>query len=396
MLIEFSVKNFRSIKDKATLSMTPVSRLHTEKSRETFKTNNVLCPNLLKSAGIFGPNAGGKTTLFAGLGFCKSMVMGSAQVMQQGQPIPINAFHFNSKTRKEPSEFHIAFIEDNILFEYDFSTTSERIVHESLVAYPNGKAQLWFDRSYDLRNQNYTWKFGSFFRGNKEAWKIETRENGLFLSLAVQRNSEMLKPVFHWFANRLFVLDSDQMNTGISKEACMDAEKREKITRFMNEADFRIDKIEPNSTDVFQYLFFPKLSSNEEALGISLGKQSDGTKKLFFYSMPWINLIEQDLIFAIDEFDVRLHPLLQEFLIKKFHRESNKAQLIFITHNTHLQKYLSRDQVWFVDKNKAHETELYSLAEFKGIKTEHDIEKRYLRGKYGATPYISELIDEPL
>ena len=101
----------------------------------------------------------------------------------------------------------------------------------------------------------------------------------------------------------------------------------------------------------------------------------------------------------IDELDSKLHPILTQEIIKLFNNpETNpkNAQLIFTTHDTNLlgANLFRRDQVWFTEKDDFEATDLYSLLEFKDedgktIRKDRSFEKDYIRGRYGAIPYIT-------
>ena len=106
-------------------------------------------------------------------------------------------------------------------------------------------------------------------------------------------------------------------------------------------------------------------------------------------------------ILVIDELDARLHPLITHKIIQLFN--SNKynpqeAQLIFMTHDTNLLNpnlfcriLLRRDQIWFTEKNTKGATDLYSLVEYD-IEENSEFESDYIRGKYGAIPFVGNFI----
>ena len=81
-----------------------------------------------------------------------------------------------------------------------------------------------------------------------------------------------------------------------------------------------------------------------------------------------------------------------------FHSKPNSsAQIIFATHDTNLlsSEIFRRDQIWFTEKTRDLETDLYSLAEYKlpdGGKVRQDASyaKDYLRGRYGAIPFFGK------
>jgi uncharacterized protein len=207
MLIEFSVTNFRSVYEKQTLSMVANTDRRMLDSH-CIPTEINAMPFILGSSAIYGPNASGKSSLIAALGFMQNMVMDSAVKVREGQPLNVSAFRFQKKSESELSEFEIHFVEHGIRYQYGFALTREQVVHEWLFAYVGRKSQRWFERTYDSKQKKDDWYFGSYFLGGreKETWKKATRANSLFLSIAVNLNCEQLKPVFYWFANKLCVL----------------------------------------------------------------------------------------------------------------------------------------------------------------------------------------------
>ena len=52
---------------------------------------------------------------------------------------------------------------------------------------------------------------------------------------------------------------------------------------------------------------------------------------------------------------------------------------------------LRRDQIYFAEKNSKSETSLYSLSEIKAVRNDASYEKDYIKGKYGAIPFIKNL-----
>ena len=125
--------------------------------------------------------------------------------------------------------------------------------------------------------------------------------------------------------------------------------------------------------------------------------ESEGTRKLFAFAAPIITSLKEGRVLLIDELDARLHPLITQSIIKLFNSNdtnAKNAQLIFMTHDTNLlsKKIFRRDQIWFVEKDQYEATDLYSLVEYD-ITDEASFESDYIKGKYGAIPYIGNLKD---
>ena len=419
MLIEFKVTNFRSIKETQTLSMVAADALK-ELEGNTFDSGVVNLPKLIRSSVIYGPNASGKSNLIAALAFMEGMVRESAREAQVGEPIDITPFRLDAASRSEDTEFEIHFIAENVRYQYGFSLNAERITSEWLYAYPHGSPQKWFERQYDSKNNKYEYKYSPLFEKKKlrEERDKYTIENNLYLSVAVQKNSQQLLPVFTWFQKKLnYILSMNHLGNGQTSSFCQDLEGKNKVLAFMNAAGIVVKDLifekKPfplemlsNFTDEYKQKLLKLVESSnsfetkllyqsndeKELITFDLDEESDGTQALFAFAARWLGLLENDEILFLDEIDTSLHPLLVHHLVKLLNCSNSKAQLVFTTHDTTLlsQRIMRRDQVWFVEKDKAQSTQLYSLSDFSPRKNEA-LEKGYLSGRYGAIPFLSEL-----
>lgn len=419
MLIEFSVTNFRSIRETQTLSM--VSSKYYKELGDTncFDPKLPRFPKLLHTAVVYGPNAAGKSNLLRAFYFMRRFVLESHS-HQEGVPIDIASFALSSELSAKPSEFEIIFIHDKVRYHYGFAILENRITREILSAYPGSKAQLWYERNYDPNTGNEQWDFGSKFTGQRNVWRYVTRKNALFLSTAIQLNSEQLKPVFDWFQNKVAVVSIRGVNPGFSIDECdSDESKRKKILEFMNSADISISGIEVEKTpftpemipletpqaikeDLIKKLSgtdvknirFKHQTMNGESVYFEMKYESSGTQKLFAFAGPWLDVLAKGKIIVVDELDTSLHPFLVRYLVNLIQNpNTNKhgAQLIFTTHDMSLlsAEIFRRDQIWFMEKDRTNASKLYSLSEFKARKNEA-IENGYLKGRYGALPSIED------
>ncbi|MBW1995814.1 MAG: ATP-binding protein, partial [Deltaproteobacteria bacterium] len=243
MLIEFSVTNYRSF--LTTQSLTLAANTATELQEENSFVSPVSnLPRLLRSAVVYGPNASGKSNLIQAIAFMKRFVLSSAKESQEGEKINVTPFLFNRESRGNPSEFEVLFIQDRVRYQYGFTVSLQRVTGEWLFAYPEGRAQKWFERNFDHRTQKDIWYFGPKFTGRRKVWQEATRGNALFLSTAIQLNNEQLKPVFNWFDKTMVVLGEEESIAPVfSTGECEEAEKKKKILKFMNAADLSITDI---------------------------------------------------------------------------------------------------------------------------------------------------------
>ena len=406
MLIEFSIENFRSIKEKMTLSM--VATKDTSLDGNLIK-NALKEDSLLKSAVIYGANASGKTNVLLALNFLKALVLNSHN-HQKGQSIVFTPFKLDKKCLEKPTKFHIVFIKKDIKYEYTIAFNKERIIDEILYYFPNNKKALLFERNkenykftIDEKDQNFIAK--------------RTLENVLYLSKATQENYEKTAPVLEWFRDELqFVgpyqpVFSEEFTINLLNK---DKKLKDLILKALFEADIGIENIDANikklddfpesiPQEIKSFLANVKAPFKQTDIktfhkGIQFEfftEESEGTKRMFSLIGPWIDALLNGKILVIDELDTKLHHMLNIFLINLFHdttQNKTNAQLIFTTHNTNLldQDIFRRDQIWFTEKNaKTGSTDLYSLTEYSPRK-DKDIEKGYLSGKYGAIPFIKE------
>lgn len=416
MLIDFKVKNYRSIKEEQSLSMVS-SKQKEHLETHTFETSDPSHMRLLKTSAIYGANAAGKSNIIKALQAMQEMVVYSASKYQRGDKLPVKPFLFDALCKDEPTEFEVFFVAEDVRYQYGFSATQDRIVEEWLFASPKSRAQSWFARALDTKSDRayYEWQFGDKFTGKKQLWQESTRDNALFLSTAVHLNSDQLKPVFDWFDKTLRITGVGGWDPKFTMKLCQEENYKNEVLAFLRTADMDIEdiEIEDNTyernkavhkgdiTNTFaSYLQGKNLinvkmwhkDSRGHKVALDLKDESDGTQKLFAFIGPWLDSLEKGHVLLIDELHDNFHPLMVKFLVDLFHSNvTNKsnAQLIFTTHETSIlsQDVFRRDQIWFCEKeNKA--TKLYSLVEFKPRKGVTDLEKGYLSGRYGALPFF--------
>ena len=340
-------------------------------------------------------------------------------MIQPGQTFSVQPFRLDAGSADKPTEFEITFIVDRVRYQYGFAMTSQRIVSEHLLVYKAFKPQRWFERHLDAETSKEVFEFGSGLKGPKNVWEGATRANSLFLSMAVQLNSEQLRPVFDWFANRLVIFnEASPLAPQLSMQMLKLDGKRKEICDFLKAADISITDIDlvtrkivghgikidlatgnreagPVENEVNE-LKFHHVTENGKAV-FDLNDESSGTRNLLFLTGAVLDILNKGLTLVIDELDTSLHTLLVRELVRLFHRHevnTGGAQLIFTTHDTSLLDaygLFRRDQVWFVEKKKDQSSGLYSLVEFSPRKNEA-LERGYLQGRYGSVPLLGQLM----
>jgi len=423
MLIEFKVKNFKSFRDEQTLSMIAHS------DQTLIDENTALVSGfkrrLLKSSVVYGANASGKSNLIQALAFVKDFVSSSATSPQD--KINVSPFRCNPIHVTEPTEFTIDFVTEDTRYEYGFSVKDNRITSETLIAYPKGLPQKWFER-FDTLESKASIEFGTLLKGEKERLTDLTPPNVLFLSIARNYNKQ-LRPVYRWFRKYLRIIDA-RLDAGYyytAEQSIKNSDFREMVVSFLKFADLGISdfivdqeettstvgklptEIQPAAEQFYKALessglnrlpnysirFKHWIEDNPETV-FEFEEESLGTQRLFTLVGPWIDSLQNGYTLIVDELDSSLHPLLIIELLHAFHNpnlNTSNAQLIFNAHDVSLldeADLLRRDQIWFVEKDNQGATQLYSLLDYKTRK-EDLLARRYLRGRFGAVPIIGDV-----
>jgi len=417
MLIEFSVSNFRSFREKQTLSMVAAPRLR--KRENVFKPSvkGEKIPDLLKVAAIYGPNASGKSNLIEALTVVNRMA--SREPSAVARLIPVTPFRFDQQLLTQPSRFEIHFICAELRYKFELAATQERIFEERLLAFPKGKETLLYERRHSTAGEEYI--IGQNLEGGKnlhEAWQKLTSPHVLFVAQAVANSSEnmnQLREPLNWLQDGLRIIlgGMGYLATSSQKLAKDYPHFGEDIASFLQEVDVPVTNIRVDQVPVikdFGSIEKGVLESNLDDENISprsrttlthktaLGEaqfdfreESEGTKNLIGFWLPWSLMVENNKRFTlvVDELDSSLHPKIVASLIKKHIESDLPKQLIFTTHDTHLMdtKLLRRDQFWLTERDANGATQLRSIHDFEGRESE-DVEKRYYEGRYRGLPFI--------
>jgi hypothetical protein len=408
VLVRFRTENFRSIRDEQELSL--VASALTEHPGSVVPVAQYEL-GLLRAAGIYGPNASGKSTVFHALAFMKSAVMDSQGFWKPLDGVPLTPFALDPAFAAKPTLFAVDLLLEGVRYEYGFVADSSRVVEEWLYAYPRGRRQEWFTRDAG-RDEEFV--FSRLLSGENRTISSLTRPNSLFLSAAAQNNHEMLLPVHGWFAEQLLV-DEDRRRGTLAvrvSQRCRDPEYRAAVYSLLKAADLGISGLElveddPTASAVTRRAgaLFALLGSGDVTdirllhragsgadVALPFSEESAGTRTLFALAGGVVEALASGGTLVVDELDRSLHPHLAAHLVRIFNDPASNpenAQLVFNTHDTNLldADILRRDQVWFTEKGDDGATRLFPLTDFRARKTEN-LERGYLQGRYGAVPSV--------
>ena len=402
MILEFSVKNFLSFKEKVTFSMIANSNKELNDNYVEIGGNKVL-----KSAAIYGANASGKSNLFKILTLVVLMLRSSNSVDINAK-LPLIPFKLDKGSVNKPSEFEIKFILDETRYVYGFIADKDKIYDEYLYYYPNGRETKIFDRT-NINEYSYTQKDEKILR------EIEAKnaQNKFFLATATNWNFDKTKAAYNFLTNGIGTCNNLEIlkNMAYKMYETNPDYLKDFAIDFLQKADFNIEdyqisqidvpgefltaipefiaKILPDKPKAYQVLFKHKNSDNY----LSIDEESLGTQMIFAFIPFLADSLKNKKVLIIDELDKSLHPFLVQYIVEIFNdAEINKngSQLIFNTHDTNLLdlNILRRDQIWFTEKNsETGESDLYSLSDFS-VRKQENVEKGYMLGRYGAVPFI--------
>lgn len=423
MLVNFTVKNCRSFKEERTFSMEAASiKEHKESviNRNKYK--------LLPVAVFYGANSSGKSNFLTSILRMRSMVILDSQI-NPGQSLPYDPFALDETSKTQPTFFEIQFIYKETLYRYGFEYNKVEIVSEWLYEKKFGEKEyeLFLRSGIEIEVNEKRFLEGKLIKENNL-----TSPNRLFLSVVAQFNGEKSKLILEWFQyfNGLSGLN-DKGYGNFTSEVFLNEQYSDianKVQEFFNDLQLGFSEFSVEEKNIPQNLIktMPKelkdlIKGNEdkavmrdeltthyiynqenEKIGtekFSKDKmESEGTKKVISLSGPIFYTLKNGGILIVDELDAKLHPLLTRNIVLLFmdpEKNTNGAQLIFATHDTNLLDLaiIRRDQIWFAEKDNVESTDIYSLVEFKDeegkkVRNDCDIKCNYIKGRYGAIPFI--------
>ena len=430
MILNFSIQNFGSIKDKQTLSFEADKSDHLEEAYVTRCGDR----RILKLALLYGANASGKTTVLKALDFLRQLVIDPQS--KKTDRLDFEPYLFDPDTPKQPTVLSIEFIRNEVRYAYRVEFTQEAVVAEELYAYytPN-KARI-YQRTTDLERQFVEIKFGSKMtksKAVKQSLTANTLWNNTVLGGYLKTNvdSKELQEVADWF--KLYLKRMVQPQTSFEDLIFFQMEDGEILSSDMipilQQADLHISDIVIQSREIvgrqevedFLSLINDHHSVmskgdvielreeakavikkvmlehtvNGEKYQLPLAEESRGTKRYYDFAGLLALFIKDPRAMLIDELETSLHPDLYRHFIVSYLLNTKDSQILATTHNRELlddRDLFRNDAIWFTDKSNADATELYSLADFDrsviGKKT--NVLNAYKSGKLSGTPILGD------
>lgn len=425
MLLEFSVRNFRSIKDQQVFSMVATGERSLAVNKITLEKYRKI--NSLNSAVLFGANGSGKSNLIRAFDMMKYLAFFSDRNGPKDRIHPYMPYKLGGGILdREPTEMELEFLDNRgVRYLYSFSFNADEFLRESLYYYPRVKETKIFER---IKGKEID--FGEL-KGPKKKIEGLLEKNQLFLTKAAKSQNQEIKHVYNTIAENFEVINSeDHLYKGVDTLKFIDKSESNKeiIKALLKAADISIEDIiirrinidesklgfladapkeikaayiESASLEVkFKHTVYNEAGERTGFVEFGLEDESDGTRKLFNLSANIIQALEKGRTLFIDEINYGLHPVLGLFIVDLFHNKEinkNNAQLVFTTHDVNFldRRKFRRDQIWFIEKNKKGESSIYSMSEFDEDKRLQrksvSLKNWYLSGRFGAIPQMKEL-----
>jgi hypothetical protein len=406
VLLQFRLANHRSIRGEVVFSLV-ASEFNDGSAWETKHRQDGKTVDVLPTVGVFGANASGKSNLLAAMRFMRHAVIDSFADWAKRAGVPREPFKLDSESRALTSLFEVDLLlgAEQVRYTYGFEVSDDRVEAEWLHAYPKGRRQTWFDRDAargDEGGEEYLFKGDGLAPPRDDVVRL-TRPNALFLSVGATLNHPQLAAVHRWFMDNMGLVspnDGVRARTEYTRRILEGSPpgslSKVMIERLLRRADLGIARAETDPVTERLRLWHRAADGAEFPLDFE-SEESLGTQAWIAFLGPLARAFENGGVLLVDELDASLHPTLAAEVIRLvMDPEANPegAQLLFTTHDATLlgssvvARPLARDQVWIAVKGEAGASEYYPVSAAKP-RQEDNLERGYLRGRYGGIPRIA-------
>ncbi len=390
MLVQFTLKNVLSFKEKTVLDMTAINAY---KEHESNLIDIGTKEKFLRVAAVYGANASGKSNLHYAMFYFQKIVARSFDNVDDEQESVISQYYvpflFDGENRC--SEFEVVEIVGDYEYRYGFEYNDELILSE------------WMYRKNLKTNRNVVIvervgseiTFGASVRKECEVYKEQIPAETLVLSFynKLRLNTDVFNILYSAIRDTMVAPTDFYEGMAVVERflpVTIDKEKN-KLLEFLKAIDTGIIDIEYEKSDKDITFYTTHKGMDNQLYKLDLCGESEGTiKSIAIYMNVRAAVLGNKSIF-VDELNNKLHPLLLKFIVDLFYDKDSTAQLIYTTHDTTLmdKKFFRRDQIWFVQKDEYGCSELLALSDFK-VRSDASFEKDYLAGVYGGIPFLKE------
>jgi len=402
MVIQFSIGNYRSFNDIQTVNFRATG---IESDDETVDANNIAevdGQKLLKTIGVYGPNASGKSNLVKGFHFFKRMVKWSLV----NQNLWDTIFNPNKQAMINKSDdwgyFQVVLLIEGKKYRYGFTLGEKEIASEWLFG-PDGKNGTYY---FSRTGAEIKIDEEFFSEGLNIPYDTKLRNNSLFLSFCSSYNGYLSGSIRDFISNKIKHTETsgEDSDRNLDTNKLVEEDKKELVLNWLKEAGLHYNDIEIKRNRKKTVIVYKNVYDEKGGIidNIPMNlefEESEGTQKFYSFIGKLYNKFENGGLLISDEIDSNFHPSLLQKIISLFNNplvNKANAQLLFTSHDTNLMhpEILRRDQFYFTEKSSTDATILYALSDLKGFRNDADFAKQYLAGYYGALPVLGNYIEE--
>ncbi|MBV9243118.1 MAG: AAA family ATPase [Acidobacteria bacterium] len=416
MIHQLVIKNFYSIRDTVEIDL-PVSKLTPNDENRFAPLSSDTDINAPKVVAFFGPNAAGKSTVLRAPAFVSWFIQHSfgRPAGQLAAPLPCQRFN-DVGSKGDPVEISIRFnAPSNLLaggasdsphcrYEYELmlgggDLEPTHVVKERLSYWPfnEGQTKRASKRSKLFeRHLKDVSASGSFYmQGFEAALANILRDDVSVISTLVQLRHQPSMSIQKFAIDTEYNILAERFDfkhQDMSMHYYQNRELLEALNRDIQRLDLGIKEVrvdppkQPNTRN-------PEARFVHHGLASPLGftGESHGTRQ-FFMIFPLIRtVLISGGVAVIDELDTAIHPLLLPEIIRWFYnpeRNPKNAQLWLTCQHSSLLGELSKEEVFFCEKDRTGRTSVFGLRDVKPVRRTENYIKKYLSGEYGAVPHI--------
>lgn len=440
MLLRYIVSNFKSIGSPVEFTMLPSEQIIDVESLKQVDTKDSEW-HLLRRAGLFGPNASGKSSLIRSISFARNYIVNGKK---SGKGTGVDQFRGNISELNGVSTFQFTFTIDRSVYEYGFAINKFQVCEEWLMEFEKQGFVPLFTRLTSTDGKTEIEIESKFARANSKDRKLaeilkesiqEKQRNQLFLYKLSDNGIKKAEKIVDWF-REIQIIFPDTKIRALPIRVKEDESLREYLGEMLKEMDTGVYDITVASDEIDFHEFAEKMDLplelvdnieeikngivsiegkyfvfsedkgkqtlvqlkfehhlNNTVVRFNMEDESDGTQRLLDLIPMIFSIGKNDALYFVDELDRSLHTKLSHFLLSEFERISentnSRNQIVYTAHDVNLIDLNSfrQDEIWFIEKNREGETRLRPLSDFHVTKTQDPL-KAYLNGRFGAIPVI--------
>lgn len=428
MILDFTISNFRSIKEAQTISFEATNDSHLEDYYIVQKDKY----RVLKIATILGANASGKTNLIRVFSLFRDLILEPCK--NKNSKIEYDKFALDAKFADVDSVMKVNFLCGNQKYYYEVHFNNREVTYELLKRHPFGdlRAHKVFERTINLLSDISTIKWFGKYKSIPNVRDLSSNliHNRTVFGAFQNTNIDIdwMKEIIDWISSYMLppVFPSEQgIYKYITKNISQQKIDKSLVAQQLAKADIGVSdflveneirnipqplvnmilsdddapeelksqiKTDPTTEETKIRLIHNGLQGN---VPFEFSEESGGTQRYYELIGILMLLVKESHFVAIDELECRLHPDLYEHFITTYLTNANDSQMIF---TTHMREFLDDnglfrdDSIWLTEKSEDGSTEIYSMADFGSdiLRSSTNRYNMYKAGRLGAVPRLQD------